>query len=94
MRVLLSLTALAAACTACVSTNADVLDSSVSYQKICPDGVQMFASAERVPVPYQVVAILNSKGESGWTDEKQMMRSQQPVWSSSPTISSFRKCSR
>ena len=31
-------------CAGCVSTNAAVLDSSVSYQKICPDGVQIFTS--------------------------------------------------
>ena len=64
-------------CAACVSTNAAVLDSSVSYQKICPDGVQIFTSAERVPGPYQEVALLNSSGESSWTSEKGMMHSQQ-----------------
>jgi hypothetical protein len=77
MRVLVGLTAFVFVCTGCVHTNAAVLDPSVSYQKICPDGVQMFTSAERVPGQYQEVAILNSKGESGWTDEKGMMRSQQ-----------------
>ena len=64
-------------CAACVSTNAAVLDSSVSYQKICPDGVQIFTSVERVPGPYQEVALLNSSGESGWTTEKGMAHSQQ-----------------
>jgi hypothetical protein len=69
--------ALALVCAGCVSTNAAVLDSSVSYQKICPDGVQIFTSAERVPGPYQEVALLNSSGESGWTTEKGMAHSQQ-----------------
>ena len=77
MRSALGAISLVILCTACVSTNAAVLNPSVSYQKICPDGVQMFTSADRVPGPYQEVALLNSKGESGWTDENQMMRSQQ-----------------
>lgn len=76
MRVILAVT-LALVCAACVSTNAAVLDSSVSYQKICPDGVQIFTSAERVPGPYQEVALLNSSGESGWTTERGMAHSQQ-----------------
>ncbi len=77
MRSALGAISLVILCTACVSTNAAVLNPSVRYQKICPDGVQMFTSADRVPGPYQEVALLNSKGESGWTDENQMMRSQQ-----------------
>jgi hypothetical protein len=64
------------ATTGCVSTNASVLNPSVTYQKICPDGVQIFTSAERVRGEYYEVAILNSKGESSWTDEKQMTASQ------------------
>jgi hypothetical protein len=38
--------------------------------------VQIFTSAERVRSDYYEVAILNSKGESSWTDEKQMTASQ------------------
>jgi hypothetical protein len=60
----------------CVSTNASILNPGVTYQKICPDGVQIFTSAERVRSEYYEVAILNSKGESSWTDEKQMTASQ------------------
>jgi hypothetical protein len=76
MRATLAI-ALALMCAGCVSTNAAVLDSSVSYQKICPDGVQIFTAAERVPGPYQEVALLNSSGESGWTTEQGMAHSQQ-----------------
>jgi hypothetical protein len=65
------------AVTGCVSTNAAVLDKSISYQKICPDGVMLFTSAERVPEPYAEVALLNSSGESNWTTEQGMMHSQQ-----------------
>jgi hypothetical protein len=60
----------------CVSTNAAVLDPTVKYQKICPDGVEIFTSAQRVAGDYREVALLHSKGESGWTDERQMAASQ------------------
>jgi hypothetical protein len=62
--------------TGCVSTNAAVLDPTVKYQKICPDAVAIFTSAQRVPGDYREVALLHSKGESGWTDERQMAGSQ------------------
>jgi len=68
--------ALLVSVTGCVTTNAAVLDPTVSYQKICPDAVQVFTTPERVPSAYREVALLNSKGESSWTDEKQMMDSQ------------------
>jgi hypothetical protein len=48
----------------------------VQYQRLCPDGVQIFTSADRVPGQYQEVALLSSKGESGLTDERQMLTSQ------------------
>lgn len=69
---------LAAACllVACVSTNAAVLDPTVKYQKICPDGVRIFTSAARVDGDYREVALLHSKGESGWTNERGMAASQ------------------
>ena len=38
--------------------------------------MQVFTTAERVPSPYREVALLNSKGESSWTDEKGMLDSQ------------------
>ena len=60
----------------CVSTNAAVLDSTVTYQKICPDGVRIFTSAQRVTSDYREVALLHSKGESSWTSERGMATSQ------------------
>jgi hypothetical protein len=60
----------------CVSTNAALLDPTVKYQKICPDGVRIFTSAARVDGDYREVALLHSKGESGWTDERGMTASQ------------------
>ena len=73
LRALPCLLALTAAC---VHTNASVLDPTMTYQKTCPDAVQVFTTAERVPSPYREVALLNSKGESSWTDEKGMLGSQ------------------
>jgi hypothetical protein len=61
---------------ACVSTNAALLDPTVKYQKICPDGVQIFTTAEHITNDYREVALLHSKGESGWTTERGMMASQ------------------
>jgi hypothetical protein len=61
---------------ACVSTNAALLDPSVKYQKICPGGVQLFTTADHVASDYREIALLHSKGESGWTTERGMMSSQ------------------
>jgi hypothetical protein len=52
------------------------LNPSATYQKVCADGVQIFTSVERIPSDYVEIALLNSKGESGWTDERQMLTSQ------------------
>ena len=75
MRVL-ALPCLVALATGCVHTNASVLDPTVSYQRTCAGAVQVFTTAERVPSPYREVALLNSKGESSWTDENGMLTSQ------------------
>ncbi len=72
----LVLPCLVALATGCVHTNASVLDPTVSYQRTCAGAVQVFTTAERVPSPYKEVALLNSKGESSWTDEKGMLGSQ------------------
>ena len=72
----LPLLAAAGLLAACVSTNAAVLDPTVKYQKICADGVRIFTSAARVDGDYREVALLHSKGESGWTDERGMSASQ------------------
>jgi hypothetical protein len=60
----------------CVHTNAAVLDPSALYQKTCPGAVVVYTSPERVGRPYREVALLNSKGESGWTSEAGMVNSQ------------------
>jgi hypothetical protein len=60
----------------CVSTNAAVLDASVKLAPVCPDGVALFTTADRVGKDYREIAILNSKGNAGSTSEKGMYDSQ------------------
>ena len=74
MRVTSVLTCLLA--TACVSTNAAVLDNSIRLVRTCPEGVQVFTAPDKVGKPYQEIALLNSKGETGWTSEGGMIKSQ------------------
>lgn len=63
------------ALTACVSTNAALLDPTVKLAPVCPEGVALFTTAERVGSAYTEVAILNSTGESGMTSEEGMYNS-------------------
>jgi hypothetical protein len=60
----------------CVSTNAAVLDNSVKLVRTCADGVMVYTAPDRVGKPYQEIALLNSKGESGLTTEGGMVNSQ------------------
>jgi hypothetical protein len=61
---------------ACVSTNAAVLDTSVRLAPLCPEAVTAYTSPDKVGKPYQEIALLNSKGESGYTSESGMISSQ------------------
>lgn len=61
---------------ACVHTNAAVMDASLRLAPVCPDGVALFMTADRVGKSYTDVAILNSKGNSSSTSEKGMYNSQ------------------
>ena len=61
---------------ACVSTNAIQLNPSAQRAPVCPNGVQIFTDSSRVGSKFDEVAILNSKGESGWTSERGMYESQ------------------
>jgi hypothetical protein len=60
---------------ACVSTNATVLDPTLRLAETCPDAVKLYTTPARVPSAYREVALLNSKGESNWSNEEQMMES-------------------
>ena len=99
MRGLVPLLVLATA--GCVSTNAAVLNPSVKLAPICPDGVQLFTSADKVGKDYREIALLNSSGQSGSTSEKGMYDSQRkkppslaPTASSSTTSMSRRRAPR
>ena len=61
---------------ACVHTNAAVLDVTQKFAPLCPDGAKVFSDTSKVGKPYQEVALLNSKGESGSTSEEGMIKSQ------------------
>jgi hypothetical protein len=62
--------------TACVSTNAAVLNPTAKYAETCPDAVMLYTSPDRVPSPYREVALLNSTGNTAFTSEKGMYNSQ------------------
>jgi hypothetical protein len=60
---------------ACVSTNAALMNPTVKLAPVCPNGVALFTSPDKVGKAYTEVAILNAKGESGWTSEEGMYNS-------------------
>ena len=72
---ILSGLALLATIVSCVSTNVTVLDPSIKLARTCPDAVRLFTTPARVASPYREVALLHSTGESGWSNEEQMMES-------------------
>jgi len=72
----LSAVAFVLATAACVQTNAAVMDITTHRAPICPDGVRVFSDTSRIGHPYQEVALLNSKGESGMTSEAGMIKNQ------------------
>lgn len=61
--------------TACVSTNASLIDPSVKLARTCPSAIKLYTTPDRVGQPYREVAILNAKGESNWSDEDDMIQS-------------------
>jgi hypothetical protein len=60
---------------ACVSTNASLIDPTVHLARTCPDGIKLYTTPDRVGHPYREVALLNAKGESNWSDEEDMIES-------------------
>ena len=61
--------------TACVTTNATRLGTGTPLAPVPVESVAIYRTASQVPGKYQEVALLNSKGESSWTDEAAMFRS-------------------
>ena len=62
--------------TACVSTQVTRLHPELTYPKICPEGVAMFTSADKVGMPYVEVAVLSSSGDQSMTTQAGMYESQ------------------
>ena len=60
----------------CVQTNAALMDVTARRPPICPDGVKIFTDTVGIGGRYVEVALLNSTGESNWTNETQMLSSQ------------------
>jgi hypothetical protein len=62
--------------TACVSTNATILNPSpVKRPPVSPDSVRIYRSLDQIVGKYEEIALLNSTGESNWTNEQSMMES-------------------
>lgn len=61
--------------TACVQTNAVRLGPSPARTPVAAAAVAIYRTAEQVPGPYEEVALLNSTGNSSWTDEAKMIES-------------------
>jgi len=61
---------------ACVTTNASRLGASTVVRPAVPaEGVALYRVAAQVPGPYEEVALLNSSGDSAFTDEAKMFES-------------------
>lgn len=60
----------------CVSTNASMLGSTSTMRpKLKPEQVALYRIASQVPGQYEEIALLNSAGDSGFTDESTMFAS-------------------
>ena len=70
-----SLCAAAILLSACVSTNASLIDPTVHLARTCPAAIKLYTTPDRVGQPYREVAILNAKGESNWSDEEDVIES-------------------
>ena len=61
---------------ACLSTKAAVLNPSLQLAPVCPEGVMVYTTPDRVGKPYTEVALLDSKGDTDLTSEAGMIESQ------------------
>lgn len=77
MRPIVFLAAMAVLATGCVQTNAVRLGPSPSRAAVPEAEVFIYRTAEQVPRRYEEVALLNSTGESNWTNEAAMFKSMQ-----------------
>ena len=60
----------------CVSTNASMLGTATAKRPIVlPIDVALYRTADQVPGKYEEVALLNSSGDSNFTNESKMFES-------------------
>jgi hypothetical protein len=71
----LALLAAVLATAACVSTNATRLGGAAAHAPVPESSVVIYRTAAQVPRKYEEVALLNSTGESSYTNEDKMFRS-------------------
>jgi hypothetical protein len=71
-----ALVTVALVASACVSTNAALLNPADPVRpKVPPTEVRIYRSFDQVPGKYEEIAILNATGESNWTNEATMLES-------------------
>lgn len=58
-----------------VATNASLVDPSIHLARLCPDGVKLYTAPDRVTTGYREVALLNSSGETRYSDEGDLIKS-------------------
>lgn len=64
------------ALTGCVTTNASLLGSTANKRSaVLPENVALYRTADQVPGKYEEVALLNSAGDSNFTNEAKMFES-------------------
>jgi len=61
---------------ACVQTNATMLGPTpVARPKVAAENVRIYRTPDQVKAKYEELALLNSTGESSWTNEAGMLQS-------------------
>jgi hypothetical protein len=58
-----------------VSTNSSLIDPSLRLAKTCPAAVKLYTVPDAVQQPYREVALLNSSGQTSYSDESDMIKS-------------------
>ncbi len=60
------------ALSSCVSTTVTPL-TSTRYERIAAEDVQIYLSEKDVPGRFEKIALIHAKGDSGWTDQRDML---------------------
>ena len=58
-----------------VSTNATLVDPSIHLARLCTEAVKLYTAPDRVRTEYREVALLNSSGETRYSDEADLIKS-------------------